>query len=304
MTSNQTTVKVDEVSKSFGEFTAVSKLSLNVRAGRVFGLLGPNGAGKTTTIRMIVNITAPDTGSITLFGRHIDPEVQNRIGYLPEERGLYRKMRVADQLRFFAELKDVRGKQVERKIDDWLARVKLSEWKNKRSMELSKGMQQKIQFITAVLHEPDLLILDEPFSGLDPINVELLKEIVLDLKRAGKTIIFSTHQMEVAEKICDDICLLNKSRKIFEGSLREIKSSFGRNSVAIRCEGGDGVLDDPELVSKVVRHADEAQALLAAGADAQVLLKRLIASGAVIGKFEMVEPSLNDIFITKVTESA
>jgi ABC-2 type transport system ATP-binding protein len=304
MTSNQTTVKVQEVSKSFGDFTAVSKLSLNVRAGRVFGLLGPNGAGKTTTIRMIVNITAPDTGSITLFGRHIDPEVQNRIGYLPEERGLYRKMRVADQLRFFAELKDVRGKQVERKIDDWLARVKLSEWKNKRSMELSKGMQQKIQFITAVLHEPDLLILDEPFSGLDPINVELLKEIVLDLKRAGKTIIFSTHQMEVAEKICDDICLLNKSRKIFEGSLREIKSSFGRNSVAIRCEGGDGVLDDPELVSKLVRHSDEAQALLAAGADAQVLLKRLIASGAVIGKFEMVEPSLNDIFITKVTESA
>jgi len=304
MTSNQTTVKVQEVSKSFGDFTAVSKLSLNVRAGRVFGLLGPNGAGKTTTIRMIVNITAPDTGSITLFGRHIDPEVQNRIGYLPEERGLYRKMRVADQLRFFAELKDVRGKQVERKIDDWLARVKLSEWKNKRSMELSKGMQQKIQFITAVLHEPDLLILDEPFSGLDPINVELLKEIVLDLKRAGKTIIFSTHQMEVAEKICDDICLLNKSRKIFEGSLREIKSSFGRNSVAIRCEGGDGVLDDPELVSKVIRHADEAQALLAAGADAQELLKRLIASGAVIGKFEMVEPSLNDIFITKVTESA
>jgi len=304
MTSNQTTVKVQEVSKSFGDFTAVSKLSLNVRAGRVFGLLGPNGAGKTTTIRMIVNITAPDTGSITLFGRHIDPEVQNRIGYLPEERGLYRKMRVADQLRFFAELKDVRGKQVERKIDDWLARVKLSEWKNKRSMELSKGMQQKIQFITAVLHEPDLLILDEPFSGLDPINVELLKEIVLDLKRAGKTIIFSTHQMEVAEKICDDICLLNKSRKIFEGSLREIKSSFGRNSVAIRCEGGDGVLDDPELVSKLVRHSDEAQALLAAGADAQVLLKRLIASGAVIGKFEMVEPSLNDIFITKVTEAA
>jgi ABC-2 type transport system ATP-binding protein len=295
---------VEGVSKSFGEFTAVRDLSLNVRAGRVFGLLGPNGAGKTTTIRMIVNITAPDSGDITVFGRKIDPEAQNRIGYLPEERGLYRKMRVADQLRFFAELKNVRGKEVERKIDDWLARVKLSEWKNKRSMELSKGMQQKIQFITAVIHEPDLLILDEPFSGLDPINVELLKEIVLDLKRSGKTIMFSTHQMEVAEKICDDICLLNKSRKVFEGSLREIKSSFGRNSVAIRCEGGDGVLDDPELVSKLVRHADEAQALLAAGADAQVLLKRLIASGAVIGKFEMVEPSLNDIFITKVTESA
>jgi len=304
MAANETTVKLDGVSKSFGEFTAVRDLSLDVRAGRVFGLLGPNGAGKTTTIRMIVNITAPDTGTILLFGRRIDADLQNRIGYLPEERGLYKKMRVADQLRFFAEIKNMRGKQVESKIDEWLARVKLSEWKNKRAMELSKGMQQKIQFITAVIHDPDVLILDEPFSGLDPVNVELMKEIVLDLKREGKTIIFSTHQMEVAEKICDDICLLNRSRKVFEGSLREIKSSFGRNSVAVRCEGGDGVLDDPALVSKLVRHADEAQALLASGADAQTLLKRLIDSGAVIGKFEMVEPSLNDIFITKVTEPA
>jgi len=282
----------------------VRELSLTVRAGRVFGLLGPNGAGKTTTIRMIVNITAPDSGNISLFGQKIDPKVQDRIGYLPEERGLYRRMRISDQLRFFAELKNIRKKVIESKIDEWLARVKLSEWKNKRSMELSKGMQQKIQFITTVLHDPDLLILDEPFSGLDPINVELLKEIVLDLRRAGKTIIFSTHQMEVAEKICDDICLLNRSQKVFEGSLREIKRSFGRNSVAIRCEGGDGVLDDPALVSKVVRHADEAQALLTPGADAQTLLKRLIDSGAVIGKFEMMEPSLNDIFITKVTEAA
>ena len=304
MDSNNTTIKLDRVSKSFGEFMAVSELSLDVRAGRVFGLLGPNGAGKTTTIRMIVNITAPDSGSILLFGRRIDAGLQDRIGYLPEERGLYKKMRVADQLRFFAEIKNMRGKQVESKIDDWLARVKLSDWKNKRAMELSKGMQQKIQFITAVIHDPNVLILDEPFSGLDPVNVELMKEIVLDLKREGKTIIFSTHQMEVAEKICDDICLLNRSRKVFEGSLREIKSSFGRNSVAVRCEGGDGVLDDPALVSKLVRHADEAQALLAPGADAQTLLKRLMDSGAVIGKFEMVEPSLNDIFITKVTEPA
>src|SRR5690349_6883397 len=304
MSANETTVKLDGVTKSFGEFTAVRELSLSVRAGRVFGLLGPNGAGKTTTIRMIVNITAPDSGSISLFGQKIDAKLQDRIGYLPEERGLYRRMRVSDQLRFFAELKNVRSKLIEKKIDEWLARIKLPEWKNKRAMELSKGMQQKIQFITSVLHDPDLLILDEPFSGLDPINVELLKEVVLDLKRAGKTIIFSTHQMEVAEKICDDICLLNKSQKVFEGSLREIKRSFGRNSVAVRCEGGDGVLDDPTLVSKVVRHADEAQALLAPGADAQTLLKRLIDSGAVIGKFEMVEPSLNDIFITKVTEAA
>lgn len=304
MAETDVTVQLDRVSKSFGDFTAVKELSVTVRAGRVFGLLGPNGAGKTTTIRMIVNITAPDSGTIELFGGHINSALQDRIGYLPEERGLYRRMKIVDQLRFFAELKNVRGKDVETKIDDWLARVKLAEWKNKRSMELSKGMQQKIQFITAVLHDPDLVILDEPFSGLDPINLELLKEIVLDLKRSGKTIIFSTHQMEVAEKLCDDICLLNRSEKVFEGSLREIKSSFGRNAVAVRCEGGDGVLDDPTLVSKLVRHTDEAQALLAEGADAQVLLRRLIDSGARIGKFEMVEPSLNDIFITKVTEHA
>jgi ABC-2 type transport system ATP-binding protein len=302
MSANQITVKLDRVYKRFRDFTAVKDLSLTVRAGRVFGLLGPNGAGKTTTIRMMVNITAPDSGSIELFGRKIDPGLQNRIGYLPEERGLYRRMKVVDQLKFFAELKNVRGKNVEKKIDEWLARVKLSEWKNKRSMELSKGMQQKIQFVTAVLHDPELLILDEPFSGLDPINAELLKEVVLDLKRNGKTIIFSTHQMEVAEKICDDICLINRAEKVLEGSLRELKSSFGRNAVAVRCEGGDGVLDDPILVSKVVRHADETQALLAQGANAQTLLRRLIESGATIGKFEMVEPSLNDIFITKVTE--
>jgi len=302
MNDQPPTLVLEHVTKRFGDFTAVDDLSLQVRPGRVFGLIGPNGAGKTTTIRMIVNITAPDTGTILLFGRRIDSGLQDRIGYLPEERGLYKKMRIADQLRFFAEIKNLRGKQVESRIDQWLARVKLSEWKNKRSMELSKGMQQKIQFITAVIHDPDLLILDEPFSGLDPVNVEIMKEIVLDLKREGKTIIFSTHQMEVAEKICDDICLLNRSQKVLDGSLREIKRSFGRNAIAVRCEGGDGVLDDPALVSKLVRHADEAQALLAEGADAQTLLKRLLAAGAVIGKFEMVEPSLNDIFITKVTE--
>src|SRR5678809_23462 len=237
MVANEITVKLERVSKSFGEFTAVRELSLDVRAGRVFGLLGPNGAGKTTTIRMIVNITAPDSGAILLFGRHIDSSLQDRIGYLPEERGLYKKMRVADQLRFFAEIKNMRGKQVESKIDEWLARVKLPEWKNKRSMELSKGMQQKIQFITAVIHDPDLLILDEPFSGLDPVNVSLLKEVVADLKKAGKTIIFSTHLMETAEKLCDDICLLNRSKKILEGSLRQVKSSFGLNTVALRVVG-------------------------------------------------------------------
>jgi ABC-2 type transport system ATP-binding protein len=297
------TVRLDQVRKSFGEFTAVKDLSLAVRAGRIFGLLGPNGAGKTTTIRMIVNITAPDSGTIELFGQRITPTLQDRIGYLPEERGLYKKMKIGDQLRFFAELKNISGKEVDRRIDSWLARVKLSEWKNKKSMELSKGMQQKIQFIMAVLHEPDLLILDEPFSGLDPVNVELLKDIVLELKRTGKTIIFSTHQMEVAEKICDDICLINRSQKILDGSLREIKKSFGRNAVALRMEGSNGILNDASLVSNVQTHSDEVEVLLAPGATAQQFLRKLVDSGANVSKFEMIEPSLHDIFIEKVTEA-
>ncbi len=303
MSTNSPTVLLEEVSKSFGEFIAVSELSLAVRAGRIFGLLGPNGAGKTTTIRMIVNITAPDSGRIELFGQMLTPDLQDRIGYLPEERGLYKKMKVGDQLRFFAELKNVKGKEVDERIDQWLARVKLTEWKNKKSTELSKGMQQKIQFIIAVLHEPDLLILDEPFSGLDPVNVGLLKEIVLDLKRSGKTIIFSTHQMEVAEQICDDICLLNRSRKVLEGSLRQVKQGFGRNAVALRIEGADEVLESSSLVTSIQRHSDEIEVLLAPGADAQQLLKSLLAAGATVSRFEMVEPSLNDIFIEKVSEA-
>lgn len=303
MSESEITVRLNQVRKSFGEFTAVTDLSLVVRAGRIFGLLGPNGAGKTTTIRMIVNITAPDSGSIELFGQHITPTLQDRIGYLPEERGLYKKMKIVDQLKFFAELKNISGKEVDKRIDDWLARLKLSEWKNKKSMELSKGMQQKIQFITAVLHEPDLVILDEPFSGLDPVNVELLKDVVLQLKRAGKTVIFSTHQMEVAEKVCDDICLINRSRKILDGSLRQIKQSFGRNAVALRMEGSNGVLNDPTLVSNIRTHSDEIEVLLAPGATPQQFLRKLVDSGANVSKFEMIEPSLHDIFIEKVTEA-
>ena len=303
MSNSVATVKLEQVTKRFGDFAAVSDLSLSAHAGRIYGLIGPNGAGKTTTIRMIVNITAPDSGSVALFGNPINSDLQDRIGYLPEERGLYKKMKIGDQIRFFAELKNVRKNEIDRRIDLWLERVQLSGWKNKKATELSKGMQQKAQFITAVLHEPDLLILDEPFSGLDPINVDLLKEIILDLKRAGKTIIFSTHQMEVAEKICDDICLLNRSRKVFEGSLREVKRSFGRNAVALRISGGDQVLSDRSLVTAVERHADEIEALLAPGADVQVLLQELIKAGAKIEKFEMVEPSLHDIFIAKVTET-
>jgi ABC-2 type transport system ATP-binding protein len=303
MVENQITVRLDRVSKRFGDFTAVDDLSLEVRAGRVFGLLGPNGAGKTTTIRMIVNINAPDAGTIELFGQRINPELQDRVGYLPEERGLYKRMKIVDQLRFFAELKNVPRSAIEKRIDEWLERLKLTEWKYKRSRELSKGMQQKVQFIGSVIHDPDLLILDEPFSGLDPVNVSLLKEAVRDLKRAGKTIIFSTHLMETAEKLCDDICLLNRSKKILEGSLRQVKSSFGLNTVALRVVGENGLLNKSNLISKVEHHSDETEVLLNENADPQELLKQLIDSGAVVTKFEMIEPSLHNIFIEKVSEA-
>jgi len=300
LSEQKTTLLLEGVTKRFDDFTAVDALSVHVRAGRIFGLLGPNGAGKTTTIRMIVGITAPDEGRVELFGQRVTPELQNRIGYLPEERGLYKRMRVGEQLRFFAELKNFAGREAETAVDRWLEKVKLSEWKRKKASELSKGMQQKIQFIAAVMHDPDLVILDEPFSGLDPVNVELLKDLVLELKAAGKTIIFSTHQMEVAEKICDDICLINRSRKVLDGTIRDVKRGFGRNAVALRYEGGDGVLEDRALVASVERHSDDTEALLAPGADAQELLRRLIAAGASVTKFELVEPSLHDIFIEKV----
>ena len=303
MSNSQPTVFIDHISKTYGEFTAVNDLSLSVYPGRVFGLLGPNGAGKTTTIRMIVNITAPDSGRIQIFGHQITPQLQDRIGYLPEERGLYRKMKIGDQIKYFAALKNVRSDEAERRVDRWLTRLQLLPWKNRRARELSKGMQQKVQFINAIVHEPDLLILDEPFSGLDPVNVEVLKEIILDLKAEGKTIIFSTHQMEVAERICDDICLINRSRKVLEGSIRQVKSGFSRNAVALRLQGGDGVLRDPGLVSKLEQHSDGVEVLLAEGADAQVLLKKLIDAGAKVEKFEMIEPSLHNIFIEKVSET-
>jgi len=304
MENNTPTLALERVTKSFGEFTAVKDLSLTVGAGRIFGLIGPNGAGKTTTIRMIVNITAPDSGTIKLFGEQINPVLQDRIGYLPEERGLYKKMRIGEQLKFFAALKNVPGVEAEKLVVRWLERVELSDWKNKRAKELSKGMQQKIQFTAAVMHDPDLLILDEPFSGLDPVNVELLRDVVLELKASGKTFIFSTHQMELAEKLCDDICMINKAEKVLDGSLREVKRSFGRNAVALRLEGGENVLGDRDLVARIDRDSDELEALLAPGVNAQELLQRLVSSGATLTKFELVEPSLNDIFIEKVREAA
>jgi ABC-2 type transport system ATP-binding protein len=298
------TLALTGVSKKFDEFAAVKDLSLAARRGRIFGLLGPNGAGKTTTIRMIVGITAPDEGRIEFLGQQVTPRLRDRIGYLPEERGLYKKMKVGEQLRFFAELKGMTGRSAEREVDAWLERMKLTEWKLKKTDELSKGMQQKMQFIAAVLHDPDLLILDEPFSGLDPVSVGTLKAAVLELQAAGKTIILSTHLMEQAEQLCADICLINHSRKVLGGSLREVKESYGRNTIALRVEGANGVLADDTLVAAVKQHSDYAEVQLADGADAQELLRRLVATGAHVSKFEQVEPSLNDIFIERVSATS
>ena len=303
MEDSKPTLILDHVTKSYGEFTAVSDLSLQVRPGRVFGLIGPNGAGKTTTIRMIVNITVPDSGTIELFGRRMNTALQDRIGYLPEERGLYKKMRVGEQLRFFAELKDLRGAAANKRIDAWLDKLELSAWKEKRTKELSKGMQQKVQFITAVIHDPDLVILDEPFSGLDPVNVDLMKQTILEQKAAGKTIILSTHQMEIAEKLCDDVCMINKSHKVLDGKLREIRRSFSRNAVALQFEGGDGLLNDPELVANIRQDGDDTEVLLVPGGNPQVLLKRLVDSGVNVRKFELIEPGLHDIFVEKAREA-
>ena len=300
MSDKDVTLQVSNVSKRFDNFTAVEGLSFDVRAGRVFGFLGPNGAGKTTTIRMIVGITAPDEGKIELFGETMSSKLQDKIGYLPEERGLYKKMKIVDQLRYFAALKDVPAAIADKRIDQWLERMNLSEWKNKKTTDLSKGMQQKIQFISTVLHDPDLLILDEPFSGLDPINVEFMIDVMAEFKTQNKTIIFSTHLMETAERLCNDILLINKSKKVIGGSLREVKASYGKNLIALRAVGGESILADKKLVASVVEHSDEKEIELADGADAQILLRKLIENGASISKFEKVEPSLNDIFIDQI----
>jgi ABC-2 type transport system ATP-binding protein len=327
MTESDVSLRVEHVSKRFGDFTAVDDLSFQVRRGRVFGFLGPNGAGKTTTIRMIVGITAPDEGRIEYdFGNDEDgmmkdepgsshlgssdiqhslvitqpSDIRDRIGYLPEERGLYKKLKIVDQLRYFAALKNVPAAEAERRIDFWLDRMKLSEWKRKKTTDLSKGMQQKIQFISTVLHDPDLLILDEPFSGLDPVNVEFMIDVLSEFRTQDKTIIFSTHLMETAERLCSDILLINKSKKVVAGSLREVKESFGKNLIALRATGGNGVLDNKEMIAKIVEHADEKEIQLRENVDPQQLLRRLVESGAVVDKFERIEPSLNDIFIEKV----
>lgn len=293
-------ISVNQISKSYGDFVAVNNLSLEVKQGSIYGLLGPNGAGKSTTIRMMVNITMPDTGEVRLFGQPMNAKLQERVGYLPEDRGLYKKMKVGDQLVFFAELKGLPRDEAEKRIDAWLARVEMTDWKQKKWEELSKGMQQKIQFVSTILHSPDLVILDEPFSGLDPVSAGLFKEIVQELRQQNKTIIFSTHLMEQAEELCDEICLINRGQKILSGQVREIKRSFGWRYVAIDGENFEETLNANPAVKRLSRRRDYTEVTVEDHNDPQALLQQLLTAGARITRFELVAPSLNEIFIESV----
>ena len=306
-------IDIRKVVKRFEEHVAVRELSLQVPRGSVYGLLGPNGAGKTTTIRMILDVLLPDAGTIEIFGRpNTDYGVLDRVGYLPEERGLYKKMQVRRVLLFLAELKGMRAAEVAPRIDEWLERFALvtpqKNWGDAKIDELSRGMQQKVQFIATLLHDPDLVILDEPFSGLDPINAQALKDAVLELKRRGKTVIFSTHVMDNAEKMCDSVCIIARGEKVLDGSVAEVKRNAGTRNIALGLSGGahngvTEVLRDAQLVRKFDDTNNYFELELVPNADAQLLLRQLIDAGAKIEKFELMQPSLHQIFIKRVGAS-
>jgi ABC-2 type transport system ATP-binding protein len=306
---NQLAVDLSGVTKRFAGHTAVRELNLAIPTGSVYGLLGPNGAGKTTTIRMIMDIIAPDSGQIRLFGdARRGREMSHRIGYLPEERGLYRKMKVIDMLIFLAQIKAVDGRQAKRNAMRWLERLGLSDWVDKKIDDLSKGMQQKVQFISTLQHEPELVILDEPFAGLDPVNTQVMKDVVVDLRRRGTTTLFSTHIMEQAEKLCDSVCIIARGEKVVDGALSEVKREHGGDHVIVAVEKGvasiDGLLGDRSLVSRADSYGQYAELELAHGADAQRLLQLLVQSGAAVTRFEIAEPTLNKIFIDLVGPKA
>jgi ABC-2 type transport system ATP-binding protein len=296
-------LEVESISKKFGQFTAVDRVSFALKEGVVFGLLGPNGAGKTTTLRMIMNIIIPDSGRIAIFGQP-DPKIINeRIGYLPEERGLYRKMKVGELLLFLSELKSMEKKEATKRVNVWLERFEMQDWKNKKIEELSKGMQQKIQFVGTILHQPSLLILDEPFGGLDPINTNLIKDIMLEMKEQGTTIIFSTHVMESAEKLCEEIFLIDQGREVLNGRLSDIKQSFGKRNVHIEYEGSDDFLQKSSQIKKYDNYGNYVEVQLIENGDPQKLLKQA-ADSVSIRKFEIKEPSLNEIFIESVNNAS
>jgi ABC-2 type transport system ATP-binding protein len=277
---------------------AVNNLSLSIEAGQMFGLLGPNGAGKTSSIRMMMGITIPDSGAIRLFGQPFERKLLERVGYLPEERGLYKKMKVIDQLVFFGELHGLTAAEARKRSIDWAKRMEIDESLPKKTEELSKGMQQKIQFISCLLHDPGLIIMDEPFSGLDPVNAVLLEKTLLELKDEGKAIIFSTHRMDQVEKLCDSICLINQGKAVLAGKVREIKACYERNRVIVEFEGSSDFLKSEEI-AEYKNFSGHVEIRLREHGNAQKLLQQA-SSAATIYRFEMVEPSLEEIFILTV----
>ena len=302
-------VELQGITKRFAGHTAVDNLSLVVSKGVIYGLLGPNGAGKTTTIRIILSILLADSGQVRLFGDTGNGRDQSgRIGYLPEERGLYRKMRVLDVLVFLARMKGVDRRAARIRAEQWLERLGLGAWRMRRIDELSKGMQQKVQFISTLLHEPELVVLDEPFAGLDPVNAQVLKDTVLELRQRGVTVLFSTHIMEQAEKLCDQLCIIARGRKLVDGALSDIKRTSSGQHIAIGFNGAAGdaatLFSDGRIVRKVDDYGQYAELELMPGADPQDLLRALVQSGARLSQFQLVEPSLHKIFIDLVGGAA
>jgi ABC-2 type transport system ATP-binding protein len=293
-------IRLSGVSKAFSGHQAVQDLSLSVPRGAAFGLLGPNGAGKTTTLRMILNVLGPDSGTIEILGRPANQETRDRIGYMPEERGLYPRMVVEEQLLFFAELKGVPRKEAARRLSPWLERLGLVDWRQRKLNELSKGMQQKAQFIATVLHEPDILILDEPLSGLDPVGVNVMRDVFVDLRRQGKTVVLSSHQMETVERLCDAIALIHRGRKVLEGPVSEVRSRHGKNTLVLAYEGDGAFLADLPGVLKVNDFGRYVEIKMAEGTDPQAILREA-AARIRVSRFEVVEPSLHDIFVEQVT---
>ena len=298
-------IQCKNVSKSFGEKVALDNVSVDIPKGKIFGLLGPNGAGKTTLIRIINRITIPNSGQVTFDGRPITQEDVEKIGYLPEERGLYRKMNVGDQAMYLAQLKGMSAKDAAAELKKWFVRFGIQSWWNKKVEELSKGMAQKVQFITTVVHKPSLLILDEPFSGFDPVNAQLIREEILRLKEEGATIILSTHNMESVEELCDNIALINKSKVVIAGGVDEIRHKYGNNNVEVIYTSEEPLADAQSF--RVLSDSDDAgrhTAVLELAEDAgsNDALKDLLAQGVTVNSFKELVPRMNDIFIKLVTE--
>ncbi len=287
-------IALEHITKRFNDFTAVDDLSLQVPAGSIYGFIGPNGSGKTTTIRMIMNIFYPDSGNIQIFGEPRTGTHTDRIGYLPEERGLYKKMKVKELLRFYSELKTGHS-QVE-EIDLWLEKMDLTAWANKKVDTLSKGMSQKVQFIATVASKPDLIILDEPFSGLDPVNTNNLLTAMLDLQKQGATIIFSTHDMATAEKVCDYIFMIHKGKKVLDGTLNDIQNKYGTDTLKVRCENKAIGLESLKGVENVHDFGQIQELRLIPDSDHQVILKEIMEHNKLLS-FEIMKPSLHDIFV-------